>query len=91
MKHDYSEYSDEEIENRLNGIKVMLDENIDELGKSIGIEISDETRKWIIYTIGKTIQMLDYRWEDSKRKLENSYQKLSPKLKEDIENNLENI
>jgi hypothetical protein len=84
MKHDYSDYTDEEIENRLNGIKVMLDENIDELGKSIRMEISDETRKCIINVIGKTNQMLDYWWEDSKRKLENSYQKLSPKMKEQI-------
>ncbi len=91
MNQDYSNYSDEEIENRLNGIKVMLDENIDELGKSIGMEISDETRKWIIYTIGKTNQMLDYQLEYGKRKLENSYQKLSPKMKEEIENNLDNV
>jgi len=91
MNQDYSNYSDEEIENRLNGIIEMLYENIDELGKSIGMEISDETRKWIIYTIGKTNQMLEYRWEDSKRKLENSYQKLSPKMKQELENNLDNV
>tara|TARA_Y100000310_G_C20657644_1_gene802847 strand:+ start:1779 stop:2048 length:270 start_codon:yes stop_codon:yes gene_type:complete len=84
-KTDLSYLSDEEIENRLNGIKIMLDENIDVLGKNLGIKISDKIRKSIIDVIGKTTQMLEYNWENCIRQLERSYQKLPEKMKNEIE------
>ena len=83
-KHDYSEYSDNEIEDRIEIIKDILSKNFDELGQNLGIELSDETRISIINVIGKTNQLFDYEWENNIRLLERSYQKLSPEMKKDI-------
>jgi len=84
-KTDLSYLSDEEVEDRLNGIKIMLDENIDELGKNLGIKISDKIRESIINVIGKTNEMLEYNWENCKRQLERSYQKLPKEMKDELE------
>jgi hypothetical protein len=83
-KHDYSEYSDNEIEDRIEIIKDILSKNFDELGQNLGIELSEETRISIKNVIGKTNQLFDYEWENNIRLLERSYQKLSPEMKKDI-------
>jgi hypothetical protein len=83
-KHDYSEYSDKEIEERIEIIKDILSKNFDELGQNLGIELSEETRISIKNVIGKTTQLFDYEWENTIRLLERSYQKLSPKMKSQI-------
>ena len=83
-KHDYSEYSDNEIEDRIEIIKDILSKNFDELGQNLGIELSEETRISIKKVIGKTNQLFDYEWENNIRLLERSYQKLSPEMKKDI-------
>ena len=43
-KHDYSEYSDNEIEDRIEIIKDILSKNFDELGQNLGIELFVETQ-----------------------------------------------
>ena len=83
-KHDYSEYSDNEIEDRIEIIKDILSKNFDELGQNLGIELSEETRISIKNVIGKTNQLFDYERENNIRLLERSYQKLSPEMKKDI-------
>ena len=83
-KHDYSEYSDNEIEDRIEIIKDILSKNFDELGQNLGIELSEETRISIKNVIGKTNQLFDYEWENNIRLLERSYQKLSPEMKKYI-------
>ena len=83
-KHDYSEYSDNEIEDRIEIIKDILSKNFDELGQNLGIELSEETRISIKNVIGKTNQLFDYVWDNNIRLLERSYQKLSPEMKKDI-------
>ena len=83
-KHDYSEYSDNEIEDRIEIIKDILSKNFDELGQNLGIELSEETRISIKNVIGKTNQLFDYEWENNIRLLERSYQKLSTEMKKDI-------
>ena len=83
-KHDYSEYSDNEIEDRIEIIKDILSKNFDELGQNLGIELSEETRISIKKVIGKTNQLFDYEWENNIRLLERSYQKLSTEMKKDI-------
>ena len=75
-KHDYSEYSDNEIEDRIEEIEDILSKNFDELGQNLGIELSEETRISIKNVIGKTNQLFDYEWENTIRLLERNYQKL---------------
>jgi hypothetical protein len=84
-KHDYSEYSDKEIEDRIEEIKDILSENFDELGENLGIELSEETRISIKNVIGKTNQLFDYEWENTIRLLERNYQKLPKKMRDEIE------
>ncbi len=85
MKHDYSEYSDKEIEERIEEIEDILSKNFDELGQNLGIELSEETRLSIKNVIGKTNQLFDYKWEDNIRILERNYQKLPKKMRDEIE------
>ena len=85
MKHDYSEYSDKEIEERIEEIEDMLSKNFDELGQNLGIELSEETRLSIKDVIGKTNQLFDHKWEDTIRLMERSYQKLPKKMRNELE------
>ena len=84
-KHDYSEYSDKEIEERIEEIEDMLSKNFDELGQNLGIELSEETRLSIKNVIGKTNQLFDHKWEDTIRLMERSYQKLPKKMRDELE------
>ena len=84
-KHDYSEYSDNEIEDRIEEIEDILSKNFDDIGQNLGIELSEETRISIKNVIGKTNQLFDYEWENTIRKLERSYQKLPKKMRDEIE------
>ena len=78
-KHDYSEYSDKEMKERIEEIEDILSKNFDELGRNLGIDLSEETRISIKNVIGKTNQLLDYNWDNTIRLLERSYQKLPKK------------
>ena len=84
-KHDYSEYSDKEMKERIEEIEDILSKNFDELGQNLGIELSEETRISIKNVIGKTNQLLDHKWEDTIRQLERNYQKLPKKMRDEIE------
>ena len=84
-KHDYSEYSDKEMKERIEEIENILSKNFDELGKNLGIELSEETRLSIKNVIGKTNQLFDHKWEDTIRLMERSYQKLPKKMRDELE------
>ena len=84
-KHDYSEYSDKEMKERIEEIENILSKNFDELGKNLGIELSEETRLSIKNVIGKTNQLFDHKWEDTIRLLERNYKKLPKKMRDEIE------
>ena len=79
MKHDYSEYSDKEMKERIEEIEDILSKNFDELGQNLGIELSEETRLSIKNVIGKTNQLFDYKWEETIRLLERNYKKIPKK------------
>ena len=84
-KHDYSEYSDNEIEDRIEEIKDILSKNFDELGQNLGIELSEETRLSIKDVIVKTNMLYDHKWEDTIRLLEQNYKKLPKKMRDVLE------
>ena len=84
-KHDYSEYSDKEMKERIEEIEDILSKNFDELGQNLGIVLSEETRLSIKDVIGKTNQLFDHKWEDTIRLLERSYQKLPKKMRDELE------
>ena len=84
-KHDYSEYSDNEIEDRIEEIKDILSENFDELGQNLGIELSEETRISIKDVIVKTNMLFDHKWEETIRLLERNYKKLPKKMRDELE------
>ena len=84
-KHDYSEYSDNEIEDRIEEIKDILSKNFDELGQNLGIELSEETRISIKDVIVKTNMLFDHKWEETIRLLERNYKKLPKKMRDELE------
>ena len=84
-KHDYSEYSDNEIEDRIEEIEDILSKNFDELGQNLGIELSEETRISIKDVIVKTNMLFDHKWEETIRLLERNYKKLPKKMRDELE------
>ena len=84
-KHDYSEYSDKEMKERIEEIEDILSKNFDELGKNLGIELSEKTRISIKDVIVKTNMLFDHKWEDTIRLLERNYKKLPKKMRDEIE------
>ena len=84
-KHDYSEYSDNEIEDRIEEIEDILSKNFDELGENLGIELSEETRISIKNVIVKTNMLFDHKWEETIRLLERNYKKLPKKMRDELE------
>jgi len=84
-KHDYSEYSDKEMKERIEEIEDILSKNFDELGQNLGIELSEETRLSIKDVIVKTNMLFDHKWEDTIRLLEQNYKKLPKKMRDELE------
>ena len=84
-KHDYSEYSDKEMKERIEEIEDILSKNFDELGQNLGIELSEETRLSIKDVIVKTNMLYDHKWEDTIRLLEQNYKKLPKKMRDVLE------
>ena len=84
-KHDYSEYSDNEIEDRIEEIKDILSKNFDDIGQNLGIELSEETRISIKDVIVKTNMLFDHKWEETIRLLERNYKKLPKKMRDELE------
>jgi hypothetical protein len=84
-KHDYSEYSDNEIEDRIEEIEDILSKNFDDIGQNLGIELSEETRISIKDVIVKTNMLFDHKWEETIRLLERNYKKLPKKMRDELE------
>jgi DNA anti-recombination protein RmuC len=84
-ENDYLDYSDKEIEERIEEIKDILSENFDELGQNLGIELSEETRLSIKSVIYKTNQLLDHEFENTIRLLERNYRKLPKEMRDELE------
>jgi hypothetical protein len=84
-KHDYSEYSDNEIEERIEEIEDILSSNFDDIGQNLGIELSEETRISIKDVIVKTNMLFDHKWEETIRLLERNYKKLPKKMRDELE------
>ena len=84
-ENDYLDYSDKEIEERIEEIKDILNENFDELGQNLGIELSEETRLCIKSVIYKTNQLLDHEFENTIRLLERNYRKLPKEMRDELE------
>ena len=84
-KHDYSEYSDNEIEDRIEEIEDILSKNFDDIGQNLGIELSEETRISIKDVIVKTNMLFDHKWEETIRLLERNYKKLPKQMRDELE------
>ena len=79
--NDYkNDYTDDDINDRLETIKNIRTQHYNEIEKMLGIEIPDQIRDSINGIIGKTIQQQKYQHQHNIRTLENTYQKVSKKF-----------
>ena len=80
LKDYRQDYTDDDINDRLETIKNIRTEHYDNLERILGIKISNELRDIFNSIIGKTIQQQEYQHQHNIRTLENTYQKVSKKF-----------